>query len=348
MKNKSKSSIVSLIVLIAIIAIITTIIVIYNFSKKTIFNTGNVSGNIAGNLYNNGLFCEYNDKIYFSNSYDQGNLYVMDTNGSNIKKLYNDTASYINVAGKYLYYARNNLNETNLDAIFRGNLFGVYRINTDGTNVLSLNEEACGVVSLGNNKIFYQHYDSETALTLRSISIDGTNEVNIEEDSINPSCIDDGTMYYNNVTNNFNLCSLDTESENIKEIYNGSCWNPIHDGAYIYFMDLDNNYSLARVNLSTNEKEDLGTGRVDTYNLYGDYIYFQANDPTTPRLCKMKKDGTDVETIIDGNFCNINITSDYVYFNQFGNDTPIYRVATTGDINVTRFDEADDAVVAEK
>lgn len=348
MKQKSKSSIFSLIVFFVILVCIISAIVVYNYNKRTVWNMGNVSGNTAGNLYNYGLFCEYNDKIYFSNSYDQGDLYVMDSNGNNIKKLYDDTVSYINVAGKYLYYGRNNLNEDTRAAIFRGNLFGAYRINTDGSNILCFSQEPCGVVSLGNNKVFYQHYDSETALSLRSVSIDGKNETTIDDSAINPSCIEDGTMYFNNVSDNFNLSTMDVESGSTNVINDGSFWHPIYDETYVYFMDIENNYSLARINLSNNEKEDLGTGRVDTYNLYGDYIYFQTNDDTNPCLSRMKKDGTNTEKIIDGNFCNINITSNFVYFNQFGYDTPIYKLSTTGGINVTRFDEADVAVVEEQ
>jgi hypothetical protein len=344
MKQKTKTSVVSLFVVIIILLVIAALSVSYQLSKKTVFNKAAVSGNTAGNLYNKGIFCEYNGKVYFSNSYDKGDLYVMDADGTHIKKFYNDTASYINIAGKYLYYARNNLNENTINAIFRGNMFGVYRINTDGSNLISLNDENCGAVSLGNNTIFYQHYDAETALSLRSVSIDGSNEKQLTNDSINPSCIIDGKMYFNNVTNNFNLCSLDVETGNTNTIYTGSFWNPIYDDGYVYFMDIDNDYSLARLNLSTFEKENLGTGRVDTYNLYGSLIFYQANDADNPRLCRMKKDGTNVKTIIDGNYCNINVTSEYVYFSQYSNEIPIYRIPTTGDITVTRFDEAANAV----
>jgi Domain of unknown function (DUF5050) len=344
MKQKSKKSIVSIFIVIGILVIITALSVSYRFSNKTSFNLGNVSGNLSGNLYNNGLFCEYNGKIYFSNSYDEGNLYVMNSDGSNISKLYNDTISYINVAGKYIYYSRNNLNEDNLNAVFRANMFGVYRLNTNGKNLVILNNETSNTVSLGNNKIFYQHYDPDTALSLRSISIDGTNEKNLTRDSINPACIVDGTMYYSNVTVNYNLMSMDIESGSTALVYEGTSMNPIYDDNYVYFMDIENDYSLSRVNLSSLEKQDLGTGRVDAYNLYGNYIFFQKNDATNPSLCRMKLDGSEVETILSGNFSNINITSEYVYFNQFGFDTPIYKVSTSGDIDVTRFDEALDAI----
>lgn len=344
MKQKSKASVVSLIIMILLIVFITAIILFNYFNDKTVMNTWNVSGNTAGNLYNNGLFCEYKDSVYFSNPYDKGYLYVMNSDGTDIRKLYNDTVSYINAAGKYIYYARNNLNDDTIGSVFRGALFGVHRINMDGKKNVTLNDEPTGIVSLAGNKIFYQHYDSETALTLRSVTIDGKTEHNIDQSAIAPACVDDGTIYYNNVKDNFNLCAMDAETESTSLIYEGKCWMPVKDGNYIYFMDLEDNYSLARIDLSTLEKESLGTGRIETYNIAGDYIYYQLNDPNAPALYRMTKDGGDAVSIIEGNFCNINATSNYIYFNQYGYDAPIYKIPVAGPIEITRFDEAQEAV----
>lgn len=344
MKQRSKAKFFLLLVVIAVLAIIISLSVSYRLSKKTSFNIGNISGNTAGNLYNKGIFCEFNGKVFFSNSYDQGDLYVMNPDGTQISKLYDDTVSYINAAGKYLYYSRNNLNEDNISEIFRGNLFGVYRIDQTGKNLLNLSNVTCGAVSLGNNQVFYQQYDADTALTLKSVSIDGVTKSDLDNSSINPSCIVNGTMYYNNVVDNYNLMAKDIETGGTSLVYEGTCWNPIYDDNYIYFMDIENNYALSRINLTTLEKQNLTSERIDTYNLYGEYIYYQVNDATAPRLCRMKKDGTEIETILGGNFCNINVTSEYVYFNQFGYETPILRLKTSGEIEVSRFDEAADAI----
>lgn len=342
MKHRNKRRIFSIIFTLFLLTLISFISVSYK--RTTTFHSRNVSGNLAGNLYNNGVFCEYNDKIYFSNSYDEGDLYVMNLDGTNISKLYDDTVSYINVVDKYIYYARNNLTQGNLSAMFRGNLFGVYRLNLNGKNLVRLNEHPSGVVSFGNNEVFYQHYDNDTALTLKSVSSDGSQKKELSKDAINPSCIVNGIMYYSNISDKHKLMARDIANQNTWVVYDHPTYHPIYEDNYIYFMDLDHNYSLARINLTTLDKEDLNTGRIDTFNLYQDYIYVQKNDAKKPLLCRMKKDGTQVETILSGNFCNINITSQYVYFNQFGHDTPIYRIKTSGDIEVARFDEAADAI----
>ena len=73
-----------------------------------------MNGNTAGNLYNGGLFCEYDGTVYFSNPSDGGKLYSMSPDGSNLAKLCDDTVSYINADEHYLYYVRNNPGATTL------------------------------------------------------------------------------------------------------------------------------------------------------------------------------------------------------------------------------------------
>ena len=59
---KKKISII--IVVIVIIALIAAAVIFHYLSNRTHFNEGYVNGNTAGNLYNGGLFCEY-DGIFF-------------------------------------------------------------------------------------------------------------------------------------------------------------------------------------------------------------------------------------------------------------------------------------------
>ena len=67
-------------------------------------NEGYVTGNTAGNLYNGGLFCESEGVIYFSNLYDDGCLYSMLPDETDIKKLSTSRVTSINADSNYLYY----------------------------------------------------------------------------------------------------------------------------------------------------------------------------------------------------------------------------------------------------
>ncbi len=47
----------------------------------------------------------------------------------------------------------------------------------------------------------------------------------------------------------------------------------------------------------------------------------------------------------EGVYQNINITSEYVYFNSFNESTPVYKTYTYGPVNVTTFDAAREAAL---
>lgn len=311
----------------------------YMYAKnRTVYNDSPISGNTAGNLYNGGLYCEFEGKVYFSNAYDEGDLYSMNPDETNIKKLNTDTVQYINVAGKHIYYAKNNLNEKTSTALFRGNLFGVYRMNLDGSNIVSLSNEPSGVVSLATNTVLYQNYSADTGLTLCEIGIDAENSSPIEDTAINPSCIVDNIMYYID-TASLNIYQMDTVTYKKTKLYDQKAWMITYDNGYLYFMDADHDYHLVRMNLNRHEIETIINARIDTYNLYEEMIYYQESGDS-PQFCRIKKDGSDWEKILDGTFANINITSEYVYFTQYGMDAPVYQTPTSAPIYITKFQAA--------
>lgn len=99
MKNKRKKQ---LFITIAIILILIAVFCLIHFLNRTKMNSGYVNGNSAGNLYNGGLFCESNGTVFFSNPSDNHRLYSMNPDGSDMKKLSDDTASYINADDHYV------------------------------------------------------------------------------------------------------------------------------------------------------------------------------------------------------------------------------------------------------
>jgi hypothetical protein len=110
-------------------------------------------------------------------------------------------------------------------------------------------------------------------------------------------------------------------------------------------MDVSSNYRLCRYSMSDNVVEVLTDERVDLFNVYDDYIYYQTNSQTSPALKRMYIDGTSQEVVADGVYQNINITSAYVYFNAFDEPTPVYKTPTYGSVSVSEFDTAKQAAV---
>ena len=92
---------------ITIIGLLLAVLIFLSIrSSRIVYNNDNAIGNSAGNLNNGGLFCEYNDKIYFANPYDYNKLYVMNSDCTNAMKLNDDSVASINVCGSTYIMSR--------------------------------------------------------------------------------------------------------------------------------------------------------------------------------------------------------------------------------------------------
>lgn len=311
---------------------------IYAFlSNRFVYNNDNVTGNTAGNLNNGGMFCEYKDKIYFANPYDGYRLYVMDSDCTNAKQLNQDTVSYINVCGNYIYYVKNNFSEQEIGNIFRGQLYGVYRTNLNGKRAKALYSELSGIISVSGNYLFYQHHDNQTALSLYKTNIDGTDNNKIYDTPYNPSSVLNGKIYFADATDKNQIKCMDVNTNNITVYSEANAYLVDAQENYIYYIDLDNDYSLVRVNTSTKTVEMVydakaNNGKVVNYNLYGNKIFFQFEGGNNPGLYRMNIDGTQVEYIATGDLTNLSCTSQYTFFQYFNDPGTLYRVPTSGPI----------------
>ncbi len=301
-----------------------------------------VTGNTGGNLNNNGLFAQSEGKIYFSNAYDGGCLYSMNADETQITRLSNSRASYINVGGDYLYYY--------MDSSDGGDGMGyviptrgVYRCKSNGRESKCLDRTAAVSMQLVGDYIYYQHYNNRDFTQLYKIKTDKTGKELVSDSVINPAACFDGTIYFNGTERDHYLYALDTRTDSIYTVYEGDLWFPVYHQGYIYYMDVSSNYRLCRYSLSANTVEILTNDRVDGFNV-GDYaIYYQRNSAESPALMRMNLDGSNPEVVAEGNYENINLTSTYAYFNAFGEPTPVYHTPVSGPVNVTPFTAAMEA-----
>lgn len=318
---------IPIIILLLVLFLLIGSGVYFHFDSKTRFNDDYVNGNTTGNLYNAGLFCEADGTIYFANPSDEYRLYSMELDGSNLKKLSSDTASYINVDEHYIYYVRNNAILEGSFSFLSYNTDSLCRIDRDGDkgSELVLDTEPCMYASLFGNYIYYLHYDTEDATSLYKVKIDGTEQQMVDQNPYFTAAAAGQYLYYNGLENDHYIWRMDTLSDTSSVLVTGNCWMPtVTDGAAFY-MDCENDYAITKVDLSTSEVTCLSEDRVDFYNICGNYIYFQRSDAETPALCRMRLDGSDYEVITEGVFTDINATSQYVYFRQYSSDI-MFRV----------------------
>lgn len=337
-----KQNIITILIILLLLAAITSFVVI---TKKIPMNDLSVDGNTGGNLYNQGLFCEDDGTVYFSNPYDEGSMYSMNPDETKFKKLLSNNIKYINAGGNYLYYYQSSDNASaNLG--FAGRMVGVYRCKKNGTRVTCLKKDPSAVIHLVGNYIYYQHYTdvNHEGMTLYKTKIDRSSEEKLSDYIIDPSSAQNGNLYFYGSTGDYNLYQMSTPDDTISTLYTGKIYNPIADGDYVYFMNVSDNYKLYSYAINDGAVKKLTDDRVDTYNVTPDYIYYQKNGETDCALKRMRKDGSESEIIISGNYSELNATSQYLYFKEFDTDLPIYQTPVSGAVSVEEFVAAKEAV----
>lgn len=342
-----KSKLKLIIFIVIVVAAIAEIIVIKQKKAneaKVPHNDPYLVGNTAGNIYNRGLFAESNGKVYFANPYDGYKLYVMNPDQSNCKKLADGTASYLNVLNSYIYYYTSTPGENSgLGYVRNGR--GLFRTSTDGKKTFSLTKaESDSLIAVGDN-IYFTDYEADEANDRAIVTVHKTTTSNKGNDEIIDQHIklggyNNGELYYGGINGNHYLYAYDTINDDIRVVADINVYLPIVEGDKVYYLDLDDNYKLKVYSLSDGSIQVLTEDRVDTYNLYDSVIFYQTVEKNNYQLKRIYTDGTGEETIRNGVFKDINITSTYTYFTEFGSDYPVYQIETFGYGNVTTFDAA--------
>lgn len=344
--KKKKNTIIA----IGIVAIVLIIIIIQKILSAVFSddytNEPFISGNTSSNLHNKGLFCEYNNIVYFANPYDQNALYAYDVNKNSTKKLAEGSVKYINTDGHYIYYVKEPANTTERSdeslAFLTGGLKGIYRCDMQGKNSEVVTDNTSGVLHLVGNTLYYQQYEADQGLYLHSLNLDGTNDKELAQDALNPAGYANGKIYCTGFSNAVNVRVIDTEANTISNLPDIKGYMCIPDGEYLYYMDLNRDYALSRYNMTTGETEHLTEERLDTYHICSDTIFYQVSHEKTPGLYRMNKESLESELIKEGVFCNLNADSSYLYFNDFYNTVPIYQVPVSGSTIVSEFTIAED------
>lgn len=333
------STVKKVLIFLCIITSISLIVIYFYSFNRTFLNDEEVMGNTAGNIYNGGLFSERDGRIYFSNDNDDGSLYVMNSDTTNIEKLHNDKAAYINVDENYIYYLRaNNTRENNSVSILMFSNTGMYRINQNGKKLKLISSNPGSHVTLKGNHVYYQNYNVEEGLFFYRNQTDGSLPRLLLEEAVIPSVIMDNKVYYAGVNKDHNINYLDLSSFTTGTYLKGDFTYPIFFGEYIYYIDQSDNYTINRMNLDGTDRLVLVNDRCSTYNITnsGKYIYYQVDDQNKSKICRMDLTTMESEVLLQGNYKQIHVTENFVFFKDFDNQNT-YIVSADGSSKLGTF-----------
>lgn len=314
------------------------------FGKQIPPNPKGTIGNTAGNLYNNGLYCESDGIVYFANPYDHYFLYSMKVDESSCQRVNTSMVRNINAGKEYLYYYQFD-SKASTEYGFINNLGGIFRSSKKGGRTVCVKKNLIGNLLLLENDIYYLNYDSSGNYNLYSIKTDGKSDQLVTEGYADPSCICNGKIYFtiNDSAKNHFLNSYNPKTKELNVVFAKDVWYPQCFGSYIYYLDVHNGYALCRYDTASGTDQILTSERIDCFNVTGEYIYYQVNSKDDPYLGMMYYDGSMQTRVISGNYTNLNCSSKYLYFNAFGNDTPIYHVPL-GSTQISNFTAGMDAM----
>lgn len=298
---------------------------LYLWDKHVPMDASN-HGNTPGNLQNGGYFFEMDGKVFFANASDNYCLYSMNPDESKPKRLTNMGTKYISGADGFLYFymdsTKKSSNVTGLGSAT--NQYGIYRCRTSGRDQNCLVRDFCGEVQLCGEYLYYQ---IKTSGTLNKIKCNHTGQEKVSDELISPLCYDNGVIYYSGVTADHNIHALYTNSGDMStDFINGFYFYPAVQGGYIYYLNGESNYSIWRTNLATGEQSLVTSDRVDCFTLNGTHIYYSFSNADAPSLRRCDLDGGNKTILYEGVVNSINVTSQYVYFRLFGDDSLWYHM----------------------
>ena len=325
-------------ILIAVLVVVAGILMM--FSQRIVMNPPGTVGNTAGNLNNDGRFCEYDGTVYFYNSFNGGGLFAMDPNEANLRRMNQLEVRNILAGGNYLYYFHTGASTVTTGF---GHAFGMrsfLRCKLDGSNSETMTTDVVITGQLVDNYLYLLTSQS-AGPSFYKMKIDSSDPEILADYTINPACAENGIIYYNGTEENHYLYALDTATDVPEVIWKGNVWYPVLEGDYVYYLDVANDYRLCRYSRSQNVIEVLTQDRVDCFNVRNGFIYYQKNGEDA-QLKFMRADGSDVQVLAEGNYTHINMTSQYVYFQEFGDDVSLYH-AQIGSNYYEKFQAAEEA-----
>jgi len=290
--------------------------------NHTFTNDEELLGNTAGNIYNGGLFCEKDGIIYFSNDNDNGSLYMMKSDITDIRKLHNDKAAYINVDENYIYYIRAvNTKETDSGSSLPFNNTGIYRIKRNGTSQKLISSSPGSYIMLKGNHIYYQNYNVNKGLCLYRNQIDGSLERLLIYDAAIPAAVINNRLYYCGNNSEYDINYLDLSSFTTGIFIEGDIIYPIFFRDYIYYIDRSN-HTINRMKADGTDRTVLVNEPCSAYNITnsGKYLYYQVDDGDNSKICRMNLESSQIDVLLEGYYKQIHVTEKYVFFKDLDNN----------------------------
>ena len=191
-------------------------------------------GNTAGNLNNNGLFCEYDGTVFFANAGEGGHLYAMNPDETDVRQINNMNVRNLLVDDSFVYFIQlGNKQDASSGFSSMISVKSFIRSDKKGQNTTSLTDATVLQAQLVDNRLYL--LTTGKSLSFQTMNRDKSDKKDLADYEIDPSSVYNGVIYYNGTQSNHYLYGLSTTGNSVSEVWRGNCWYPIRDGDYVYY-----------------------------------------------------------------------------------------------------------------
>jgi len=279
-----------------------------------------LSGNSTGNIANDGLAVHDDDRIYFSNGYDSGKIYMVKNGNSKPIRINNYSSRYLNIVGDWIYYS-------NLDYNAR-----IYRVSIDGGKDEPVNSDRSDYINIIDGWIYYINKDDQGRIY--KIDLDGHGRMQVGIDRAHQMAVSGDWIYF-----------VKLDDVNIQRIYkmrtDGSEQLQINDlhsrfinvtDEWIYFSGQPSALSgpshIYKMRPDGNEITRILDDDASNINVVDEWIYYIKRDEGN-KIYKVRIDGSAIEKMNDEQSLRINIAGDWVIY-QTRNEESTFRMNACG------------------
>ncbi|HED24575.1 MAG TPA: DUF5050 domain-containing protein [Firmicutes bacterium] len=259
------------------------------------------SGNLGGNLVNDGLAVRKGDYIYYISNH-QGIIFRRGLDTTDPIRINNEQALSLNVIGDRVYY----VNESVGGQIYNISASGVSDEETEGIKVLNDHTKAFYVVG---NWIYYINYSHEHRIY--RVRTDGSERTRLTIDPVEDLCVTDKWIFFTSVFDRNRIYRVGTNGQDFASIGSDSAQTLQVDDGSVYYINKDRDDYLYKAAIDGADNVAVIRERILYYNVYEGWIYYVDEDK---QINKYNPESGEKNKITDHPARLINIADPWIYF----------------------------------
>jgi hypothetical protein len=308
-----------------------------------------------------GIYVTEEDGLYYINQRD-GSIYRIEIDGSNKAKITNGASSFFSVSEGWVYYVLNGTSEVNYERIYKirkdgtentllvegkpneylsdFKVFGnyiyyhtfnsndfMYKVKTDGTERarISVEGEHIDTMNVSKDGLLFKSMFYNSILC--KVDMNSKSEAIIDKAPAYDTRLLAEWLLYKNLDNSLGLNADKADSSDNNEPFMGCISEVKLHGTTAYFLVKSGDHSnLYKLNLSNPEPKLITEGKIVSYDVAGDLIYY--SDSSIHTIYSIKSDGTGKKEVAKKAGDYLLVRDDWIYLTY--NNTGIYRMKTNG------------------